>query len=259
MSRRRRFLYPPECQSADITGIEIYPLIETSKGGKVNGCFFPLGCKVIHVEGSTEVIRSRARPDAGSAVDNHASFTINYLKILDTEFTTAYIGLGSNLGDRAGNLLLAVRGLMEASFDVCKLSAIYETEPWQIDVDTWFLNMVAEVKVSQLISPSQMMARLLRIEYLLGRGAEHRNTARTADLDMLFFGDMKVESELLKVPHPRLHLRRFVLCPLAEIAPNFHHPLFGRNITDLLAACPDQSEVNRWHPKARTDRDGTKS
>lgn len=167
---------------------------------------------------------------------------------MNTEFTTAYIGLGSNLGDRAGNLLMAVRGLIEASFDVCKLSAIYETEPWQIDVDTWFLNMVAEVQVSQLISPSQMMARLLRIEYLLGRGSENRNTARTADLDILFFGDMRVDSELLTVPHPRLHLRKFVLCPLSEIAPHFVHPTLGQDMTALLSACRDRSQVARWNP-----------
>ena len=167
---------------------------------------------------------------------------------MNNDFTTAYIGLGSNLGDRAGNLLLAVRGLMEASFDVCKLSAIYETEPWQIDCDTWFLNMVAEVRVSHLISPSQMMARLLRIEYLLGRGEEFRHTARTADLDILFFGDMQMETELLTLPHPRLHLRKFGLCPLAEIAPDLIHPGLDRQISDILANCPDRSQVSRWKP-----------
>lgn len=175
---------------------------------------------------------------------------------METDFTTAYIGLGSNLGDRAGNLLLAVRGLMEASFDVTKLSAIYETEPWQIDVDTWFLNMVAEVKVSQQISPSQMMARLLRIEYLLGRGAENRNTARTADLDILFFGDRELKTELLTVPHPRLHLRKFVLCPFSEIAPDYVHPGLGRRIDDLLADCPDRSHVARWNPNGRAEARG---
>ncbi len=170
---------------------------------------------------------------------------------MDTEFTTAYIGLGSNLGDRAGNLLLAVRGLMEASFDVCKLSAIYETEPWQIDCDTWFLNMVAELRVSHQISPSQMMARLLRIEYLLGRGEESRQTARTADLDILFFGDMQIGTQLLSVPHPRLHLRKFVLIPLAEIAPYLVHPTLDRSISVLLDACPDRSQVTRWNPSLR--------
>src|SRR5258706_12379666 len=87
---------------------------------------------------------------------------------VDTEYTTAYVGFGSNLGDRAGNLLLAVRGLLEASFEVNKLSAVYETEPVDIESPTNFLNMVAEIRVLN-ISSSQMMARLLRIEYLLGR------------------------------------------------------------------------------------------
>jgi 2-amino-4-hydroxy-6-hydroxymethyldihydropteridine diphosphokinase len=175
---------------------------------------------------------------------------------VNTDFTTAYIGLGSNLGDRAGNLLLAVRGLMEASFDVTKLSAIYETEPWQIDVDTWFLNMVAELRVSPHISPSQMMARLLRIEYLLGRGEENRNTARTADLDILFFGNMELKTELLTVPHPRLHLRKFVLCPLSEIAPDYVHPTLHRPIADLLTTCPDRSHVSRWNPNGRAEARG---
>jgi 2-amino-4-hydroxy-6-hydroxymethyldihydropteridine diphosphokinase len=169
------------------------------------------------------------------------------------DFTTAYVGLGSNLGDRAGNLLLAVRGLMEASFDVTKLSAIYETEPWQIDCKTWFLNMVAEIRVSPHISPSQMMARLLRIEYLLGRGEENRDTARTADLDILFFGNVELRTELLTVPHPRLHLRKFVLCPFNEIAPDYVHPTIHRTISDLLSACPDRSQVTRWNPNTRHD------
>jgi hypothetical protein len=87
---------------------------------------------------------------------------------VDTETVTAYIGLGSNLGDRAGNLLMAVRGLMEASFEVTKLSAIYETEPVEMDDAPGFLNMVAEIR-AESITPTQMLARMLRIEYLLGR------------------------------------------------------------------------------------------
>ena len=166
---------------------------------------------------------------------------------MDTEFTTAYIGIGSNLGDRAGNLLMAVRALMEASFVVHKLSAIYETEPLEIESDTNFLNMVAEIRVNN-VSASQMMARLLRIEYLLGRRNKSLNKPRTVDLDILFFGDVHMESELLVLPHPRLHLRKFVLCPLAEIAPNFVHTLLKKDIADILAECEDSSEVKRWNP-----------
>lgn len=172
---------------------------------------------------------------------------------METEYTTAYIGLGSNLGDRAGNLALAIRALMEASFVVHKLSAIYETEPLEIESDTKFLNMVAEIRVKN-VSATQMMARLLRIEYLLGRRDKSLNKPRTADLDILFFGDQQVDSEFLTLPHPRLHLRKFVLCPLAEIAPNFVHPVLKKEIAEILAECDDTSEVKRWNPNA-VDRD----
>ena len=166
---------------------------------------------------------------------------------VDTDHTIAYIGLGSNLGDRAGNLLMAVRGLMEASFVVNKLSGIYETAPVEIESDTKFLNMVAEVHVTN-VSPSQMMARLLRIEYLLGRRDKGLNKPRTVDMDILFFGDTQIKSEYLTLPHPRLHLRKFVLKPLSKIAPNFVHPVLQTEIVDLLAQCPNNSEVKRWHP-----------
>ena len=166
---------------------------------------------------------------------------------MDSDVTVAFLGLGSNLGDRAGNLLLAVRSLLEASFVVDKLSAIYETEPVGIDTDKMFLNMVAEIHVQQ-VSASQMMARLLRIEYLLGRGDKTVKKPRTVDLDILFFGDQVVETEFLTVPHPRLAMRKFVLCPLNEIAPNFVHPVSGIEVCDLLKDCEDMSEVKRWDP-----------
>ncbi|MFN0140249.1 MAG: 2-amino-4-hydroxy-6-hydroxymethyldihydropteridine diphosphokinase [Pyrinomonadaceae bacterium] len=167
--------------------------------------------------------------------------------LVDTEFTTAYLGLGSNLGDRAGNLLLAVRALIEADFCVHKLSAIYETEPIDIESDLNFLNMVAELRVTN-IRPSQMMARLLRIEYLLGRGDKTEKKPRTVDLDILFFGEICLESEFLTLPHPRLHLRKFVLVPFAEIAPTFIHPVLDLSITDILANVDDTSDVRRWDP-----------
>ena len=168
---------------------------------------------------------------------------------VETEYTTTFIGLGSNLGDRAGNLLMAVRALTEASFVVHKLSAIYETEPLEIESDTNFLNMVAEIHV-QNVSASQMMARLMRIEYLLGRRDKSLNKPRTVDLDILFFGDVHLETELLTLPHPRLHLRKFVLCPLAEIVPNFVHTILKKEVADILARCEDSSDVRRWDPNA---------
>jgi len=168
---------------------------------------------------------------------------------VNPDYTTTYIGLGSNLGDRAGNLALAIRALLEASFVVHKLSAIYETEPLEMESATYFLNMVAEIRVTN-VSAAQMMARLLRIEYLLGRRNKSQKRPRTVDLDILFFGDQQMEGEFLTLPHPRLHLRKFVLCPLAEIAPNFMHPALKKDISELLADCGDSSSVKRWDPNA---------
>jgi len=166
---------------------------------------------------------------------------------MDTEYTTAYICLGSNLGDRAGNLALAIRCMLEASFVVHKLSSIYETEPVGIESDTNFLNMVAEVRVTD-ISPTQMMARLLRIEYLLGRGDKSVKKPRTIDLDILFYGDQQLETEFLTLPHPRLHLRNFVLWPLTEIAPDLVHPVLKKKVAHIAANCEDICGVKRWDP-----------
>ncbi len=132
---------------------------------------------------------------------------------------------------------------------VSKLSGIYETEPLEIESEVHFLNMVAEIRVTN-VSASQMMARMLRIEYLLGRQDQGLNRPRTVDLDILFFGDARIETEALTIPHPRLHLRRFVLKPLSKIAPNFVHPVLQMEIADILAQCEDTSEVKRWNPNA---------
>jgi 2-amino-4-hydroxy-6-hydroxymethyldihydropteridine diphosphokinase len=166
---------------------------------------------------------------------------------MDTETVTAYIGIGSNLGDRAGNLLLAVRGLMEASFTVTKLSGIYETEPVEIESETNFLNMVAELRCES-ITPSQMMARMLRIEYLLGRKDKNLKKPRTIDLDLLLYNDEQTNTEFLTLPHPRLHLRNFVLVPMCEIAPTVVHPILQKDIKTLLAESSDTSLVTRWNP-----------
>lgn len=166
---------------------------------------------------------------------------------MDTEIITAYVGIGSNLGDRAGNLLLAVRGLMEASFAVTKLSGIYETEPVDIESPTHFLNLVAEIR-AESVTPSQMLARMLRIEYLLGRKDKSLKKPRTIDLDLLFYGREHSESPFLTLPHPRAHLRNFVLLPMAEIAPNFVHPILHKDIKTLLGESRDRSKVVRWNP-----------
>lgn len=167
---------------------------------------------------------------------------------METEVITTYVGLGSNMGDRAGNLLLAVRGLLEASFVVHKLSAIYETEPVGTHEEhPKYLNMVAEICVTN-ISPSQMMARMLRIEYLLGRKDKNLKKPRTADLDLLLYGDFQCYTEFLTLPHPRMHERKFVLAPMLEIAPHLVHPVLNKTIQELHSELEDDVEVSRWKP-----------
>jgi len=161
--------------------------------------------------------------------------------------TKAYVALGSNLGDRAGNLLLGVRGMMEAALCVCRLSSIYETEAISEVAQTPFLNMVAEVG-NPLPAPEQVMARLLRIEYLLGRIRDLKGGPRTIDLDLLFYGEVLSDTEFLRLPHPRLHQRRFVLEPLAEIAPHLVHPILKCKPAELLEKLEDKSAVRRWTP-----------
>jgi 2-amino-4-hydroxy-6-hydroxymethyldihydropteridine diphosphokinase len=169
---------------------------------------------------------------------------------MELETVTTYVSLGSNLGDRAGNLLLAARGLLEASLEVKRLSAIYETEPFGVEGHKDYLNMVAEIHVTN-ISPEQMLARMLRIEYLLGRRREATaKLPRTVDLDLLLYGDRLHSTDFLTLPHPKMHLRNFVLVPLAEIAPNFKHPLFHSTMQELLNASPDKSKAERWHPES---------
>ena len=158
----------------------------------------------------------------------------------------AYVGLGSNLGNRAACLLLAVRGMLDSGLDVIRLSQVYETAPVENENQPSFLNMVAELRGSTLPSPEQILARLLRIEYSLGRTRDIRMGPRTIDLDLLICKDARVETEFLTLPHPRLHHRRFVLVPLNELVPRLVHPVLGKSIGELLANTDDKSSVARW-------------
>lgn len=162
--------------------------------------------------------------------------------------TNAYIGLGSNLGDRAGNLLRGIGGMLDAGLEVSRLSQIYETEPMETFPQPTFLNMVAELGGNALPRPEEVMARLLQVEQSLGRTRDLAKGPRTIDLDLLLYRDETRDTQLLTLPHPRFHRRRFVLVPLAELAPLLVHPTLNRTMSELLEEVDDVSEVRPWRP-----------
>jgi 2-amino-4-hydroxy-6-hydroxymethyldihydropteridine diphosphokinase len=156
-----------------------------------------------------------------------------------------FLGIGTNLGNRKNNLEHAVARIKEYIGAVLNSSSVYETEPWGFQADDKFLNMV--VKVDTELTPSGLLGRILMIESLLGRqrGSE-RYSSRVIDIDILFYEDMIVDEESLKIPHPLLARRRFVLVPLCELASDMVHPVLKKSITDLLELCDDKSEVKRY-------------
>jgi len=157
---------------------------------------------------------------------------------------TVYLGLGSNLGDREGHLERGLAALGARGVRVTARSSIYETEPVGGPAQGPYLNLVAAAETA--LSPEALMQAALETEAEAGRVRGVRNAPRTLDVDILFHGDLCRRTGTLTVPHPRLHQRRFVLVPLAELAPELRHPGLGRTVKELLAACPDHSRVEVW-------------
>ena len=145
---------------------------------------------------------------------------------------TAYLGLGTNLGDRAKNLAQAITGLdAGAELTVRRTSGTYETSPWGLTGQPDFLNMVAEV--STTLTPQQLLERVKELERELGREPGPRFGPRLIDVDILLYGNLVVDEPDLRIPHASLHLRAFALAPLAELAPDWVHPVIGVTIARL--------------------------
>lgn len=157
-----------------------------------------------------------------------------------------FLGLGSNLGDRAAAIDAALRQLAERGFETLRRSSTWLTEPVGGPPQGWFLN--AAVAGETRLSPEALLAACLETERALGRVRTVRDGPRTIDVDLLLYGERRLEQPGLVVPHPRLHQRRFVLAPLAEIAPELVHPALQATIAELLALCPDTSHVERCPP-----------
>lgn len=150
----------------------------------------------------------------------------------------AYIGIGSNLGKRQENCLLAIELIEKKGIIVKKRSSIYETEPWGVKDQPLFLNMAIEVETD--LAPLQLLAALKDIELEVGREKSYRWGPRVIDLDILLFGDIVENEDDLKIPHPLMHVRDFVLRPLQEIAPNARHPLLKMSVHELLCHLTDE-------------------
>jgi len=153
-----------------------------------------------------------------------------------------YLSLGSNLGDRAANLQTAVDRLASLG-EVIAVSSFYETEPVELTAQPWFLNCAVKLDTEKM--PRQLIAGILALEQGMGRQRKQTKGPRIIDIDILLFGSSIIEIPALTVPHRSMHQRRFVLEPLAEIAPDARHPVFRRTVKELRDALPPGQTVRK--------------
>lgn len=155
-----------------------------------------------------------------------------------------YILFGSNMGDKDAIFAQACLLINNRCGDIVEVSSAYESEPWGFEAEEWFLNQV--IVVDTELDPEELLMQLLDIERELGR-IRHPEiqgyASRTADLDILYYGDRVIHTDRLTVPHPRLHLRRFALVPMCEVEPELVHPVFGMTQSELMQRCPDDGIV----------------
>jgi 2-amino-4-hydroxy-6-hydroxymethyldihydropteridine diphosphokinase len=151
---------------------------------------------------------------------------------------TAYLALGSNIGDREANLREAVQRLEAEDLRVTRRSSFYETAPREMLDQPWFLNAAVEIETE--LFPMQLLRRIRKIESEMGRRRVTPKGPRNIDIDILFYGRAVIDHAELQVPHARIAGRAFVLEPLAEIAPDFRHPVTGKTAHEMLAALEAQ-------------------
>ena len=163
--------------------------------------------------------------------------------------TTAYLSLGSNIGERQAQLQQALARIGRHG-TVASVSSFYETEPVEFTDQAWFLNCAAALETVE--DAQELMKSLLQIEQEMGRKRNQKKGPRTIDIDILLFGDQVVNAPNLTVPHPAMTMRRFVLEPLAEIAPDARHPVLRKTIRELLDDLPPGQKVRQFEnsPKA---------
>ena len=164
---------------------------------------------------------------------------------------TIILGLGGNLGNRTEHLATAGRLIKARIGTPLRASKIYETAAWGIKNQPDFYNQVLEVQTD--LPPRQVLQKLLKIEKDMGRVRERKWYTRLIDLDLLFYNQLIINEKGLIVPHPFLHERKFVLVPLAEIAPEFNHPVLQKTAVELLAVCPDPLTVRPVEPGVLSD------
>jgi 2-amino-4-hydroxy-6-hydroxymethyldihydropteridine diphosphokinase len=155
----------------------------------------------------------------------------------------ASIAFGSNIGDREANISTALR-ILKQKIKIIKTSSFYETKPMYLENQNWFLNSVVIIETE--IKPEELLGVLKRIEKQMGRKEVGRNGPRIIDLDILFYKNQIINKDNLRIPHPKIQERAFVLVPLAEIEPNFVHPICKKTIAQLLSELKyDKSEIKK--------------